>query len=161
MGSTTRSTHDVCWCHPSRVAVARRVGGASRRRADRFRCRPLCEHTFVVTSQGSAYARFRRALLTKNTTLIDAAASELPHVSLRDALKILVVLAERRDPRYPRAAARFAARVTLEQRLAPGEAHRVLALAETLPTAPEAVATLLRTYCATDRPSRPRQGPDR
>jgi hypothetical protein len=31
------------------------------------------EHVFV-TSQGPAYARFRRALLTKNVRLIDAAA---------------------------------------------------------------------------------------
>jgi hypothetical protein len=30
-----------------------------------------------VTSQGHAYSRFRRALLTKNVTLIDAAAREL------------------------------------------------------------------------------------
>jgi hypothetical protein len=51
-----------------------------------------------------------------------AIGSHTHRVSLQDALKILVVLAERRDPRYPRAAARFAARVTLERRLAPGEA---------------------------------------
>jgi hypothetical protein len=52
-----------------------------------------------VTSQGHAYARFRRALLTKNVRLIDAAARELTHVSLEDALRILVVLAEKGDTR--------------------------------------------------------------
>ena len=45
------------------------------------------------TSQGHPYARFRRALLTKNVNLIDAAARELQHVALADALRILVVLA--------------------------------------------------------------------
>jgi hypothetical protein len=48
-----------------------------------------------VTSQGHAYARFRRALLTNNVRLIDAAARELTQVSLEDALRILVVLAEK------------------------------------------------------------------
>jgi hypothetical protein len=97
-----------------------------------------------VTSQGSAYARFKRALLTKNVTIIDAAARDLPQVSLEDALRILVVLAERRDPRFQRAAARFAARVTIEKRLSPPESHRILALAESLPSAPEAIALILR-----------------
>jgi hypothetical protein len=35
-----------------------------------------------VTSQGSAHARFRRALLTKNLTIIDAAAAELGRLDL-------------------------------------------------------------------------------
>jgi hypothetical protein len=51
----------------------------------------LCEHAFV-TSQGHAYSRSRRALLTKNLRLIDAAARELGRVGLEDALRILVVL---------------------------------------------------------------------
>ena len=91
-----------------------------------------CEHTFV-TSQGHAYSRFRRALLTKNVTLIDAAARELQHVALDDALRTLVVLAERQDRRFERAAARFGSRVTTERRLSLAEARYVLALAEALP----------------------------
>ena len=70
------------------------------------------------------------------------------HVDLDDALRVLVVLAEKRDPRYQRAAARFAARVVLEGRLTPDEGHRVLALAQSFPEAPDAVAQLLRRYCA-------------
>jgi hypothetical protein len=50
-----------------------------------------------MTSDGHAHSRFRRALLTKNVNLVDAAARELRHVGLDDALRILVVLAERRD----------------------------------------------------------------
>ena len=94
-----------------------------------------------------SHARLRRALLTKNVLVIDAAAAELQHVDLDDALRVLVVLAEKRDPRYQRAAARFAARVVLEGRLLPDEGHRVLALAQSLPEAPDAVARLLHPYC--------------
>jgi hypothetical protein len=100
-----------------------------------------------VTSKGHPYARFRRALLTKNVTLIDAAARELQHVALDDALRILVVLAERRDERFERGAARFAARVTTERRLGLADARYVLALAEALPRSPDAIALLLRPYC--------------
>jgi hypothetical protein len=100
-----------------------------------------------VTSHGHAHSRFRRALLTKNVTLIDAAARELGHVALDDALRILVVLAERQDPRFERAAARFASRVTAEQGLRLADARYVLALAEALPRSPAAVALLLRAYC--------------
>jgi hypothetical protein len=85
-------------------------------------------------------------LLTKNPVLIDAAARELNVIALDDALRILIVFAERRDARFKHAAARFAARV-VERRLAPAEAHRVLALAESLPTSPDTIAQLLRRYC--------------
>jgi hypothetical protein len=76
-----------------------------------------------VTSQGHAHARFRRALLSKNVKLIEAASRELQHVGLDDALRVLIVFAERRDARYERAATRFAARVMLERRLGSAEAR--------------------------------------
>lgn len=101
-----------------------------------------------VTSQGHAHARFRRALLTKNVMLISAAAADLQHVELDDALRVLLVLAEKGDARYERAAARFAARVTHERRLALAEARYVLALAEALPRSPDSIAELLRPFCA-------------
>jgi hypothetical protein len=104
------------------------------------------EHTFV-TSQGHASSRFRRALLSKNVTLIDAAAREMEHIGLDDALRILVVLAERGDRRFEHAAARFAGRVTTERRLSLADARYVLALAEALPRSPDAIALLLRAYC--------------
>ena len=107
----------------------------------------LCEHVFV-TSQGHAHARFRRALLTKNVMLISAAAADLQHVELDDALRVLLVLAEKGDARYERAAARFAARVTHERRLELAEARYVLALAEALPRSPDSIAELLRPFCA-------------
>jgi hypothetical protein len=81
-----------------------------------------------VTSQGHAQARFRRAVLTKNMTIIEAAVADLGRLRLEDALAVLVVMAEKHDPRFERAAARFAARVIIERRLGPAEGHRVLAL---------------------------------
>jgi hypothetical protein len=56
-----------------------------------------------------------------------------------------VVLADRRDERFGRAAARFAARVITERRLGLAEARYVLALAEGLPRSPDSIA--LREYC--------------
>jgi len=100
-----------------------------------------------VTSDGHAYARFRRALLNKNVLLVYAAARELPQISLEDALRILVLLAEKRDERFERAAARFAARVTTERQLDLAESRYVLALAEALRRSPDAVALMLRAYC--------------
>jgi hypothetical protein len=106
------------------------------------------EYDQRMTAQGSPHARFRRALLTKNMTIIDAAAAELGRLGLEDALRMLVVMAEKGDPRFPAAAARFAARVTLERRLSPSESHRVLGLAESLPASPDAVAMILRPLCS-------------
>lgn len=100
-----------------------------------------------MTSQGSPHARFRRALLTGNLNLIDAAARELQTIGLDDVLRILRVLADKGDPRFERAAARFAARVITERSLDSGEAHRVLALAVSMPKSPDAVTELLKPYC--------------
>jgi hypothetical protein len=98
----------------------------------------------MMTSDGSPHARFRRALLTKNLTLIDAAARELRHLALDDALRMLVVMADRGDARFDRAAARFAARAITEARLGLAEARYVLALVEALPHSPDTIGELLR-----------------
>ena len=45
-----------------------------------------------MTSQGSAYGRFRRALDTGNATLALAAAADLEHVGLADALELLLLM---------------------------------------------------------------------
>ena len=74
-----------------------------------------CEHLFVIP-QGSAYSRFHRALTTGNLQPIQAAAAELPKVSLEDALAILIVLAQRGDPHFERAAARWVGRLLAETR---------------------------------------------
>jgi hypothetical protein len=69
-----------------------------------------------VSSQGSAHARFRRALATGNPTIVLAAAAELPRVELGDALAICLVLADGASSRYDRAAVRWHGRFCLEAR---------------------------------------------
>lgn len=101
----------------------------------------------MIGDAGSPYPRFRRALLTGNVQLIDAAARELPHISLEDALRFVVVLAEKNDPKFEAAAARWSARVALEKKLSLDQGRRVNALLDALPAAPDAVAMTLRECC--------------
>ncbi len=68
-----------------------------------------------MTSQGSAYARFRRALATGNLTIIRAAAADLPHVRLDDALQVCVLLRDREPQRYEAAAVRWIGRFCVEK----------------------------------------------
>jgi hypothetical protein len=69
-----------------------------------------------MTSDGSAYARFRRALDTGNELLVLAAARELPQVALDDALRICLVLRDGDRALYERAAVRWLGRFALEAR---------------------------------------------
>lgn len=108
------------------------------------------EHVFArlpraMGDHGHAYPRFRRALLTKNLSLVDAAARDLRHVDLADALRILVLIAEQRDARFPRAAARWAARATSELGLDLDQSRHLLALVDALPEAPEVMAEHVRS----------------
>lgn len=80
-----------------------------------------------MSIKGGSYARFRRALSTGNPLLVRAAAAELPHVDLGDALAICLVLLDGDPARYPSAAARWHARLCLERRLALDEAELALA----------------------------------
>jgi hypothetical protein len=68
----------------------------------------------VFVSSGSPYARFRRALATGSLTLVHAAAAELPHVELGDALRICLLMSDQDDDRFERAAVRWLARASLE-----------------------------------------------
>ena len=81
-----------------------------------------------MTSQGSAYARFRRALDTGSPIVALAAAHDLHQIGLTDALELCLVL--RGDPaRYARAVARWNARFATEGRGVTGsESAAVLAL---------------------------------
>ena len=68
-----------------------------------------------VTSQGSAYSRFQRALKTGNLAIIRSAAAELPQVNLGDALAVCVAIREAEPHRYERAALRWLARFCVER----------------------------------------------
>lgn len=93
-----------------------------------------------------AHARFRRALLTKNMTLIGAAVDELRELSLLDALRVLVVMAEKRDDGYDEAAGRWAQQALDEAEI---QFATTWPLLDRLPAEPEETAAVLRDLVAT------------
>jgi hypothetical protein len=101
-----------------------------------------------VTSQGSPYGRFRRALDHGNTLQALSAAAELKHVALSDALVLLLARNDR--PRFQRAALRWHARYCQELRVHdPAEVQATLALLFMLagpgsPSAAQALAELVQ-----------------
>jgi len=105
-----------------------------------------------MTSQGSALTRFERAVRTGNPNIVIAAAHELPRpVLLRDALRVLLVLAVADTARYQPAAARFGARLVAERKLSVSEAQLAFAALQTLPRADpiaggEALSVLLEQH---------------
>jgi hypothetical protein len=99
-----------------------------------------------VGTAGSAYMDFQRALKSKNLTVVESAARALPQLSLADSLAVLLLMAEQNDPRFQRAAARWAGRAIAEQHLSLDDSRRVLGLVEIMLTAPHAVAPHLRGY---------------
>ena len=104
-----------------------------------------------VTSQGSAYARFRRALASGNGLIAWAAASDLPNVGLADALAVCLLLVDVDRPRYERAAVRWHSRLCSEVRgLALEESQLALAALDALPSqaAAEALARLADAHGA-------------
>ena len=85
-----------------------------------------------MTSSGSPYARFRRALATGNLAMVRAAAAELPQVDLADALEICALMADAEPERYERAALRWLARFTLEGRVTLAQVALAVAALETM-----------------------------
>jgi hypothetical protein len=102
-----------------------------------------------VSSSGSAYQRFRRALATENLTLIRAAAAELPQVRLDDALEVCVLLRDREPDRYDRAAVRWIARFCVERHHVSLEdvSHATHAFS-LMRSQPEQALTILQALCA-------------
>jgi len=102
-----------------------------------------------MTSQGSAYARFQRALLTGNLAVIRSAASELPAIDLDDALAVCAVMARTGDPAFDRAAARWAARYCLERPNAGmAQLRAALGLLDTLAADSERATAALKALAA-------------
>ena len=105
-----------------------------------------------VTSDGSAYTRFQRALKTGNLTLVVAAAAELPQVGLRDALQVCLLLRDGDPDRYERAAVRWAGRFALEARDVSLDAiERAVAALNELPDQPGEAMVRLAALCAEHR----------
>jgi hypothetical protein len=104
-----------------------------------------------MTTDGSAYMRFQRALATRNPLLIRSAAADLRYINLGDALAISLVLLDVEPHRYGRAAARWHARFCLEVAgIDLAEAGTVLALLGGLTGASQvAAAQALASVCET------------
>jgi hypothetical protein len=103
-----------------------------------------------VTSEGSPYARFRRALETGNELLVLGAARELPQVALDDALRICLVLRDGDRRRYDRAAVRWLGRFALEARAVTIRDIRTAATAlDALPTRTAEAMEQLQRLCVT------------
>src|SRR5580692_1001508 len=102
-----------------------------------------------MTSDGTAYGRFRRALRMGNLAQVRAAAAELPQVGLDDALAVVLLMDERDDERYERAAVRWLARLVSE-RPSVGLADLGLGLTalEALPENRDAAIAVLAQICA-------------
>src|ERR1700691_4488736 len=101
-----------------------------------------------MTSDGSPYARFRRALDTGNELLVLNAARELPQIALEDALRICLVLRDGDPARYDRAAVRGLRRVALAARgAARGRLPTAAAALAALPTATTDAMEQLQRLC--------------
>jgi hypothetical protein len=79
-----------------------------------------------VTSQGSAYSRFKRALDRRNFLLAWTMAAELPKVPLADALSLLLLALDHQPWRFETAAPRWHARLCDEARLTLAETQLAL-----------------------------------
>ena len=69
-----------------------------------------------MTRRAPLYGRFRRALDGGNATIALAAAADLQHVGLADALELLLLLLDSEPSRFERAALRWHGRYCREVR---------------------------------------------
>ena len=102
-----------------------------------------------MTSQGSPYARFQRALRIGRLSMVRAAAAELPQVDLTDALQICLLIERQDEERFERAAVRWLARLSLEAPTVGIEDLRQGLIAfEALPENPLGARRALAELCA-------------
>lgn len=69
-----------------------------------------------MTSRGSAYSIFKRALRRRDLAAVRAAAAELPRVPLDDAFAVLLLILEQQSVLYERAAVHWMSRLLSERR---------------------------------------------
>jgi hypothetical protein len=96
------------------------------------------EHLFV-TSQGSAYSQFKRALDRRNFLLAWTPAAALPKVPLADALSLLLLALDQQPWRFETAPPRWHARLCDEARLTLADAQLAVSALDAL-AGPGAVA---------------------
>ncbi|HWT24000.1 MAG TPA: hypothetical protein VN213_10890 [Solirubrobacteraceae bacterium] len=101
-----------------------------------------------MTSSGSPYARFQRALATGNLALIRATAAELPRIGVPEAAAILLVILRAEPAQYERAAVRWLGRLCLERSpVGLADLSRAAAALGALPDRPEAARPALADVC--------------
>jgi HEAT repeat protein len=101
-----------------------------------------------MTSSGSPYARFQRALATGNLNVIRAAAAELPRIGVAEAAAVLLVILRSEPSQYDRAAVRWLGRLCLERSSVDlAGLSRVAAALGALPERPEAARPALAEEC--------------
>jgi hypothetical protein len=86
-----------------------------------------------MSSPGSAYSRFRRALDGGDHVHALSAAAELPHVGIVEALELCLLLLEREPARFGRAAVRWHGRYCRDAAAGLDDAQAVLACLAALP----------------------------
>src|SRR3712207_2914631 len=119
-----------------------------------------------MTSHGSPYARFQRALRIGRLSTVRAAAAELPVIDLDDALAICLLIERQDGERYERAVVRWLARLAIEvPAVGIDDLREGLVAFEALPYNPVAAADALAGVCeahglarAAERPRPPREG---
>ncbi len=70
-----------------------------------------------MTSQGTAHARFQRAIKRGHLLAAETAARELGALSLSDALALVLLYEREGDPKFERAARRWIRRVQIDRSL--------------------------------------------
>jgi hypothetical protein len=100
-----------------------------------------------VSSDGSPYARFQRALRTGNLMIIRAAAKDLPHVDLGDALCVCMAIRSEEPDRFERAALRWLARFAAEQARSITDVREAAAALAAIPYDPEGALGALQKLC--------------
>jgi hypothetical protein len=101
-----------------------------------------------VTSDGSPYVRFKRALGTGNLNLIRATAAELPRVGLADALQVCLLMRDQDGQGFERAAVRWLGRFALEAREVTIEAlERAAGALRAMPASPDLAMEVLSRLC--------------
>src|SRR5262245_61110013 len=97
-----------------------------------------------MTSQGTAYGRFQRAIQAGQLFHAELAARELGQLQLVDALGLAVLIARDDPARYDRAAVRWHGRLELEaKRLSVAESQLALAALASVPSDEETARAIL------------------
>jgi hypothetical protein len=101
-----------------------------------------------MSIRGRPYTWFKAALARGDLAGVRAAAAELPRLELADALAVCLLMGQRDDPAYERAATKWLARLALERpTIGLEELGRALLAMEVLPDNPAAAKSVLRGVC--------------